>query len=88
MEYWVYITEFEKATLNVAFSLAVDKVVLTLQPNSRVVYLCPFKDPFDALAHKHLLDHLSKESVLNWVNNHRQETKVWLEVVSKINKKE
>ena len=38
---------------------------------------------FDAIAHKHLLDSLSKSSVIDWVDKHKEETKAWLYIYNK-----
>lgn len=81
MKHWVYIYEDGKDGLRIVISANIDSIV-NLKPKGQVVYLCPFEIPFDALAHKHLLEDLSKESVLKWINKHKGETNVWLKVIN------
>ena len=80
MNHWVYIYEDEKSSLRIALKTSDDNNLSNLLLNKPIVYLRPFEIPFDAIAHKHLLDDLSKESVLNWIDKHREETEVWLRV--------
>lgn len=82
MKLWVYIYEGEKDDLKIGLSAVVDNLTSIILQKVRFVYLCPFKIPFEALAHKHLLDSLSKASVLNWIQKHTEETKIWISVVS------
>ena len=79
MEHWVYIYKYEGDDLKIALSSNIDSI-LNLKPKGKVVYLRPFEFPFDALAHKHLLEDLSKESVLCWIKKHHKDTDVWLHV--------
>lgn len=76
--HWVYIYEEEKDDLKIGLSVAIHNLISNLLPTVRIVYLRPFNLPFDAIAHKHLLDDLSKESVLRWIDKHKDETKRWL----------
>lgn len=80
MKLWVYIYEDEKGCLKIALSTPVGNIKLNRQSNMSIVYLRPFEIPFDAIAHKHLLDNLSKESVLDWIYKHKEKTEVWLNV--------
>lgn len=83
MKLWVYIYEGEKGCLKIALSTPVGNIKLNRQSNMSIVYLRPFEIPFDAIAHKHLLDNLSNKSVLNWIDKHKEETKGWLCISSK-----
>lgn len=83
MKLWVYIYEDEKDDFVIGLSAVADNLSSIILQKMRFVYLCPFQIPFEALAHKHLLDSLSKVSVLNWIHKHTEETKIWLSVVNK-----
>lgn len=80
---WVQIYEDEKGDLSIALVTSVEKALSSLSPNVSIVYLRPFEIPFDALAHKHLLDSLSKDSVSNWIDKHKEETKIQLRAFDK-----
>ena len=60
MNHWVYIYEDEKSSLRIALKTSDDNNLSNLLLNKPIVYLRPFEIPFDAIAHKHLLDDLSK----------------------------
>lgn len=80
MKLWVYICENGNGDLNIGLSVTVDNLMSKLLPKVEILYLRPFNIPFDAIAHKHLLDVLSRESVLSYINKHKDETEVWLHV--------
>lgn len=74
--YWVYITEDGGAGITIGFSADMDKTFLELSIHGRnLFYLRPFSVPFDALAHKHLLEDLSLKTISRFIRNHREETK-------------
>ena len=77
---WVYIYEDQQGSLIIALATSRDAIVLNGLPRVPIVYLCTFDIPFDALAHKLLLETLSEESVRDWIKKHRRETEVWLGV--------
>ena len=85
MVLWVYIINDGEAGLTVGLKIAlpaaVGRIIPSFKPKEKILYLRPFKVPFDALAHKHLLDHLSKETVKCWIKSHKEETKIWLNVI-------
>lgn len=81
MNHWVYIYKVENDDLKIGIS-AVDRLMSNILLNVRVVYLRPFKIPFDAIGHKLLLETLSKKSVLAWIDKHSKDTKVWLKIIS------
>ena len=65
---WVYIlnnTKTQEMNIGLSFNLA--KQIGTLDPTEELVYYRSFGAPFDALAHKHLLDSLTKESVMHTI---------------------
>ena len=80
MNLWVCIYDHGKGVLKNTLEMSIGNIISNRMPNQRVVYLRPFDIPFDAVAHKYLLDSLSKKSVLNWIDKHREETEVWLRV--------
>lgn len=74
--YWVYITEDSEAGITIGFSAEMDKTFLKLSARGTpLFYLRPFSVPFDALAHKHLLEDLSLKTIRRFIRNHREETK-------------
>ena len=84
MKHWVYIYGNEKGNLKIGLSATVDNMASILLPKVRILYLRPFELPFDAIAHKHLLGDLSKESVLSYINKHKHQTEAWLHVTHEI----
>ena len=83
MKHWVCIYEDEKGSLRITLKTSDDNNTSNRQLNEPIVYLRPFKIPFDAIAHKHLLDELSKRSVKDWIDKHKEETIIWLPVFGK-----
>ena len=74
--YWVYITEDGKAGISIGFSAEIDKNILEFSSSGKsLLYLRSFSTPFDALAHKHLLEDLSSKTIRIFIRNHREETK-------------
>lgn len=78
MKLWVYIYENKKGDFKIALATSVKNITSVQQLKQTIVYLRPFEIPFDAIAHKYLLDYLSKETVLKWIDKHKEETKKWL----------
>ena len=83
MKLWIYIYEDKNGDLKIAISATNYILMSGLLQNMRIVYLRPFEIPFDAIAHKHLLDSLSKKNVLYWIDKHKEETKLWLKTLTK-----
>lgn len=85
MVLWVYVSKDSESNLRVGLKASLagaqGRILSCLKPSGEIVYLRPFKIPFDALAHKHILDDLSKETVLDWIKKHNQETQKWLTVI-------
>ncbi|WP_314941327.1 hypothetical protein [Porphyromonas endodontalis] len=74
--YWVYITEDSESGITIGFSTEMDKTLFELSMRGETLsYLCSFSIPFDALAHKHLLEDLSLKTIRRFIRNHREETK-------------
>lgn len=74
--YWVYITEDSESGITIGFSTEMDKTLFELSMRGATLsYLCPFSIPFDALAHKHLLEDLSPRTIRRFMRSHREETK-------------
>lgn len=82
MTHWVYIYEHGNNDLTIGITVTMNMVTSKLKLNKLIVYLRPFELPFDALAHKHLLGDISKESLLYWIEKHKDDTKKWLNVMS------
>ena len=87
MTHWVYIYEDGENDLRLALSTDVGIIISSLKTKMRIVYLRQFELPFDALAHKHLLEDLSRKSALHWINKHKEETEIWLRVTKEIRNK-
>ncbi len=76
MQYWVYISEKESNGMTIGFSENIGALLGSLPvQQAYVVYLRPFDVAFDALAHKHLLDSLSKATCRNIIRQNREQTK-------------
>lgn len=74
--YWVYITEDSESGITIGFSTEMDKTLFELSMRGATLsYLCSFSIPFDALAHKHLLEDLSPRTIRRFMRSHREETK-------------
>jgi len=62
---WVYIfVDKRSQELNIGFTFNLFKRFCRTDTLEKLIYYRSFGDPFDALAHKHLLDSLTKESVM------------------------
>ena len=83
MKIWVYIYECKKGDFKIALFTSIDVFASLRELNLPIIYLRPFEIAFDAIAHKHLLDSLSKKSVLDWADKHKDETKAWLHIYNK-----
>ena len=81
MTHWVYIYEDESSNLTIGITATMNMVTSKLKLKELIVYLRPFELPFDALAQKHLLGDISKESLLYWIEKHKEATKKWLNVM-------
>ena len=82
MNLWVYIYKDGNNDLKVALTTSVHSILSYRQLNMPILYLRPFTIPFDAVAHKQLLSILSKKTVLDWIDKHKEETKIWLKTLN------
>lgn len=63
---WVYIyVDTKSLELVIGFTFNLFKRFSNPDVQEKLIYSRSFSDPFDALAHKHLLDSLTKESVMH-----------------------
>ena len=60
---WVYIIEDGRRHITIGISEDIESKIRRLINGEKLTYLRHFLQPFDALAHKHLLEDLSAESV-------------------------
>ena len=78
---WVYILRNESGEITIGFSLDMDKKFTEISTRKeKLYYLRPFEEPFDGLAHKHLLDSLSKDTINLLVRRNREQTEIYKEV--------
>jgi len=78
---WVYILRNESGEFIIGFSLDMDKKFTEISTRKeKLSYLRPFEEPFDGLAHKHLLDSLSKDTINHLVRRNREQTEIYKEV--------
>ena len=78
---WVYILRNESGEFIIGFSLDMDKKFTEISTRKeKLYYLRPFEEPFDGLAHKHLLDSLSKDTINLLVRRNRERTEIYKEV--------
>ena len=75
---WVYILRNESGEITIGFSIDMDEKF-----TEKLYYLRPFEEPFDGLAHKHLLDSLSKDTINHLVRRNREQTETYKEVFRK-----
>ena len=81
---WVYILRNESGEFIIGFSLEMDKKFTEISMRKeKLYYLRPFEEPFDGLAHKHLLDSLSQETISLLVRRNREQTEIYKEVFLK-----
>ena len=81
---WVYIVKNEQDEIIIGFSLEMDKKFTEIATRKeKLYYLRPFEEPFDGLAHKHLLDSLSQETISLLVRRNREQTEIYKEVFLK-----
>ena len=78
---WVYILKIKTGEFIIGFSLDMDKKFTEISMRKeKLYYLRPFEEPFDGLAHKHLLDSLSKDTINLLVRRNREQTEIYKEV--------
>ena len=81
---WVYILRNESGEITIGFSIDMDEKFTEISMRKeKLYYLRPFEEPFDGLAHKHLLDSLSKDTINLLVQRNRERTEIYKEVFRK-----
>ena len=81
---WVYILRNETGEITIGFSVDMDEKFTEIATRKeKLSYLRPFEKPFDGLAHKHLLDSLSKDTINFLVQRNREQTEIYKEVFLK-----
>ena len=81
---WVYILRNESGEITIGFSVDMDEKFTEISTRKeKLSYLRPFEEPFDGLAHKHLLDSLSKDTINHLVRRNREQTEIYKEVFRK-----
>ena len=81
---WVYILRNESGEITIGFSVDMDEKFTEISMRKeKLYYLRPFEEPFDGLAHKHLLDSLSKDTINLLVRRNREQTEIYKEVFRK-----
>ena len=81
---WVYILRNESGEFIIGFSVDMDETFIEISMRKeKLYYLRPFEEPFDGLAHKHLLDSLSQETISLLVRRNREQTEIYKEVFLK-----
>ena len=82
---WVYILRNETGEIIIGFSVDMDEKFTEISTRKeKLYYLRPFEEPFDGLAHKHLLDSLSKDTINLLVQRNRERTEIYKEVFRKM----
>jgi len=81
---WVYILKNKTGEFIIGFSVDMDEKFTEISMRKeKLYYLRPFEEPFDGLAHKHLLDSLSKDTINLLVRRNREQTEIYKEVFRK-----
>ena len=74
MTHWVFIVKDGQGALRTGLTVDFELNFSTMEQENQVVYLRAFAIPFDAVAHKHLIDDLSPETVAHLINRHKRDT--------------
>ena len=75
---WVYILRNKTGEFIIGFSVDMDEKFTEISMRKeKLYYLRPFEEPFDGLAHKHLLDSLSKDTINHLVRRNREQTETY-----------
>ena len=78
---WVYILRNETGEIIIGFSVDMDEKFTEIATRKeKLSYLRPFEEPFDGLAHKHLLDSLSKDTINLLIQRNWEQTEIYKEV--------
>lgn len=78
---WVYILRNESGEITIGFSVDMDEKFTEIATRKeKLYYLRPFEEPFDGLAHKHLLDSLSKDTINLLIQRNWEQTEIYKEV--------
>ena len=81
---WVYILRNESGEITIGFSVDMDEKFTEISMRKeKLYYLRPFEEPFDGLAHKHLLDSLSKDTINLLIQRNQEQTEIYKEVFRK-----
>ena len=81
---WVYILRNETGEITIGFSVDMDEKFTEISMRKeKLYYLRAFEEPFDGLAHKHLLDSLSIDTINHLVRRSREQTETYKEVFRK-----
>ncbi|CAK7067541.1 hypothetical protein DSECCO2_339740 [anaerobic digester metagenome] len=80
--HWVYISKDANGELSSRITSEIDNIMFcVLVRGCDVVYLHPFNSPFDALAHKHLIDDLSRRTIKAIIKKKKTETEMLLKTM-------
>ena len=78
---WVYILRNKTGEITIGFSVDMDEKFTEISTRKeKLYYLRPFEEPFDGLAHKHLLDSLSKDTINLLIQRNWEQTEIYKEV--------
>ena len=81
---WGYILKNKTGEFIIGFSLEMDETFTEIATRKeKLYYLRPCEDPFDGLAHKHLMGSLSQETISLLVQRNREQTEIYKEVFRK-----
>ena len=76
---WVYIYSDADEQLFIGTTEDAGMLLSDLQDRAKeLLYLCPFKQVFNALAQKSLLERLTKPTILSFVAKNKEKTRLWI----------
>jgi hypothetical protein len=78
MVYWVYLLKDERGNFTTFLSSYLKRAISLIECKEKIVYIRPFTVPMDAVAHKHLLDDLSYDSLHRLVVRYKKQTEILL----------
>ena len=80
MQQWVYIYKDLAKHFVIGVTADIFRTLSTVKDDGmQICYLRPFDIPFDAMAHKKLLDSLTSNTIKNLIKTNKIQTSIWLD---------
>lgn len=79
---YVIITQPKSEGVHIHLSPDIDDAIELVRGHNDIVYIRSFSQPFDAVAHKHLLDFLSEETINDLIKKNKINTHLYLDRIN------